>query len=64
MFTKLTRHLLWRRRLRAAHTWRDAERRAYQAAKGRIIALAPTTPDPAGRRAREERPFRVIETER
>lgn len=33
MLIALLRHLLWRRRLRAAHAWRDAERARYEAGR-------------------------------
>jgi hypothetical protein len=51
MLAELMRHLLWRRRVRAVHAWRDAEREAYEAAKQKILALASVTPDPSGRRS-------------
>lgn len=41
MLIKIVRHLLWRRRVRAAHAWRDAERAEYRRAVERITALPP-----------------------
>jgi hypothetical protein len=51
MLATVMQHLLYRRRVRAAHAWRDAEREAYEAAKQKILALASVTPDPSGRRS-------------
>lgn len=42
MAVKIVRHLLWRRRVAAAHAWRDAERAEYERAVGRIIEQLPT----------------------
>jgi hypothetical protein len=50
MLVERLRRVLWRRRVKAAHRWRDAERMHYEAAKRRILDLAPVTPDPSGRR--------------
>jgi hypothetical protein len=51
MLVEVVRRVMWRRRVRAAHRWRDAEREAYAAAKRRILDLAAVTPDPSrGRR--------------
>jgi hypothetical protein len=52
MLAEVICHLLVRRRVDAAHAWRDAEREAYEAAKQRILTLAPATPDPVGARSR------------
>jgi len=51
MLVEYMRHLLHRRRVAAAHAWRDAERQQaaeHEAAKRRIIAQR--VADPAGRR--------------
>lgn len=42
MFVEMMRHLLWRRRVKAAHAWRDAERAEYLRAVQRITALSAT----------------------
>lgn len=39
---EVLRRLLWRRRVRAARAWRDAERAEYERAVERITALPPT----------------------
>jgi hypothetical protein len=52
MLDEQERHLAWRRRVDAAHDWRDGERPEYDAAVDRIIDLAQTVPDPAGHRTR------------
>lgn len=51
MLAEVIRHVLYRRRVAAAHAWREAERQQtaeHEAAKRRIIAQG--VPDPAGRR--------------
>ncbi|MEU8656289.1 hypothetical protein [Actinoplanes philippinensis] len=42
MLVEVMRHLLYRRRVRAVHAWRDAERAEYLRAVQRITAVAPT----------------------
>jgi hypothetical protein len=42
MLATAMRHLLYRRRVRAAHAWRDAERAEYLLAVQRVTALEPT----------------------
>lgn len=42
MLATAMRRLLWRRRVRAAHAWRDAQRAAYQQAVERLTAVPPT----------------------
>ncbi len=42
MLIEVMRHLLWRRRVKAAHAWRDAERAEYQQAVERITAVTPS----------------------
>lgn len=42
MLTEAIRQLLWRRRVRAAHTWRDEQRAEYAQAVQRITAAVPS----------------------
>lgn len=42
MLATLMRHLLYRRRVQAAHAWRDEQRAEYAQAVQRITAAAPT----------------------
>ena len=49
MLIEVMRHLMWRRRVKAAHTWRDAERAEYARAVQRITAAAPAGMGTRGR---------------
>jgi hypothetical protein len=42
MLTDLARWWRWRRRVRAAQAWRDAERAEYRRAIDRITAVTPS----------------------
>jgi hypothetical protein len=50
MLAEVMRRLLWRRRVRAVHAWRDEQRAEYFAAIARTVEQGRTVPDPAGQR--------------
>ncbi|MEV0902881.1 hypothetical protein [Actinoplanes sp. NPDC049802] len=49
MLAEVIRHVMWRRRVAAAHRWRDAQRAEYEAAVRRIVDLVPTGHGRTGR---------------
>lgn len=52
MLERLLRRAAWRRRVDAAHEWRDEQRAQHDSAIARILAQATDLPDPCSKRAR------------